>query len=129
MGKKYLGVITLPITIGEATLQIPIHVMPHDLSYNPLLGRPWIHEMNAMPSTLDHIMKYVYNNHIYEIEIDPKPKSCLHLEKGATSPLKILIPTSKIDPLEIKHNDGEFPSKLFGDDWGSLEFTPSFMGE
>ena len=100
--EQLLSVITLPITIGVATLQTPIHVMPYDLSYNLLLGRPWIHEMNAVPSTLHRIMKYVYNNKIYQVEIDLEPESCVYLEKGATSPLRTLIPTSNIDPLEIE---------------------------
>lgn len=85
--------------------------------------------MNVVPLTLHHLMKYVYNNRIYQIEIDPELESFLQLEKGVTSPLKTLIPTSNIEPLEIEHNNMETVSKLFGDDWGSLEFTPSFMGE
>jgi hypothetical protein len=36
VGMKPIGVITLPIIVGKAMLQTPIHVMPRDLSYNLL---------------------------------------------------------------------------------------------
>lgn len=82
IGKKPLGVITLPITIGKETLQTPVDVMPHDLSYNLLLGRQWIHEMNGMPSTLHRKMKYLYNNKVHTIKADPQLDSFLIEKKG-----------------------------------------------
>lgn len=70
--------------------------MPQDISYNILLGRPWIHEMHAIPLTLHHLMKYVYNNKVYTIKAEPEPESCLHTKKDKESPLIILISTSKV---------------------------------
>lgn len=72
VGREPLAVITLLVKVGKVVLQNLIHVMPHDLSYNLLLGRPWIHEMKRVPSMLHHSMKYIYNNKVYMIRFDPK---------------------------------------------------------
>ena len=54
ISKSALGIITLPIKVGLVILNTPIHVMPRPLNYNILLGRPWLHGMHAIPSTLHH---------------------------------------------------------------------------
>lgn len=76
----------LPIKVEKVTLQTMIHVIPNDLSYNLLLGRPWLHEMHVVPSTLHCIMKYVYNKKIYTIIVDIEPYDCLKIEIGKGTP-------------------------------------------
>jgi hypothetical protein len=98
-------VITLPIIVDKATLQTIIHVMPHDLSYYLLLDRPWIHEINGVPSTLHFTMKYFYNKKIHMIEANPKPNSCLNIEKGKENPLKTLTPTIQLKPIQEKDKE------------------------
>jgi hypothetical protein len=70
--------------------------MTKNISYNLLLGHPWIHEMCGVPSTLHHKMKYVYENQVYKVDIDPKLESFLQVSKGIGSPLNTLIPTLNI---------------------------------
>ncbi|GLJ11025.1 hypothetical protein SUGI_0140700 [Cryptomeria japonica] len=84
LAKNSLGTITLPITVGPVTLPTSIHVMLGNLTYNLLLGRPWINSMQAVPSTLHKQVKFIYNNKTYT---------------------------------------------LIDDDWGSLDFNPTFVGE
>lgn len=62
--------ITLPIDVRPIVLPTPIHIMQGPLSYNILLGRPWIHAMKGVPSTLHRIMKFEYNNKIYMVDTD-----------------------------------------------------------
>lgn len=104
--------------------------MPH-LSSNILLGKPWIHEIHVVPSMLHHMLKYIYNNKVYTIKFDTKLKICLQTDKGMGSPLKTLEPTSKVEPLqeEVKDECLSLLSKLLEDNWGSLNFTPTFKGE
>jgi hypothetical protein len=83
--------------------------------------------MHGVASTLHHKMKYVYDNKVYQVEIDLEPEIFLQVEKGMTSHLNTLIPTSKIEPPEELKLEGNVILKLLGDDWGTLEFTPSFM--
>ena len=37
-----------------------------------LLGRPWIHDMEEVPSTLHGILKFEFQNEIHYIPGDPK---------------------------------------------------------
>lgn len=61
VGRRPLGIITLPIKVGLIVLPTLIHVILDVLSYNILLGRPCIHAMGGVPSTLHRIVKYTYN--------------------------------------------------------------------
>ena len=49
------------MTIGPETFLITFQVMDIDASYSCLLGRPWIHEADAVTSTLHQKMKFVKN--------------------------------------------------------------------
>ncbi|XP_075099588.1 uncharacterized protein LOC142176327 [Nicotiana tabacum] len=40
----------------------PNSVLDMDTSYNFLLGRPWIHATEAIPSTLHQMVKFVHEN-------------------------------------------------------------------
>lgn len=78
---KLLKVIIISLIVGVATLNTPIHVVPHELSCNLILGRLWIHAMNGVPSTLHKKIKHIYSNKVYTLDADPKPYSILPLEK------------------------------------------------
>nr|XP_016499102.1 PREDICTED: uncharacterized protein LOC107817750 [Nicotiana tabacum] len=47
-----LGEIDLILTIGPVDFEVTFQVLDMDTSYNFLLGRPWIHAAEAIPSTL-----------------------------------------------------------------------------
>ena len=50
--REVLGNIELPIQVGPCTFNLEFIVMDINLSYNCLLGRPWIHMVGAVPSAL-----------------------------------------------------------------------------
>ncbi|RDY07339.1 hypothetical protein CR513_08569, partial [Mucuna pruriens] len=50
--REVMGEITLPIRIGPTTFDITFQVMDIRLAYSCLLGRPWIHAVGAVPSSL-----------------------------------------------------------------------------
>ncbi|XP_059285871.1 uncharacterized protein LOC132039401 [Lycium ferocissimum] len=52
------GEITLPINMAGTTQQTKFYVIEGDMGYNALLGRPWIHLVRAVPSTMHHILKF-----------------------------------------------------------------------
>ncbi|XP_070025245.1 uncharacterized protein [Nicotiana sylvestris] len=52
------GEITLPINMSGTTQNAKFHVIEGDMRYNALLGRPWIHCMRAVRSTLHQMMKF-----------------------------------------------------------------------
>ena len=59
--KNVLGAVDLPITIGPHVFQITFQVMDIQAAYSCLLGRPLIHEIEAVTSTLHQKLKFVKN--------------------------------------------------------------------
>ncbi|XP_075086275.1 uncharacterized protein LOC142168986 [Nicotiana tabacum] len=58
--KGIIGEIYWAIQIGPVEFPILFQVMDISSSYNLLLGRPWIHMVGAVPSTLHQCMKFVW---------------------------------------------------------------------
>nr|XP_009771177.1 PREDICTED: uncharacterized protein LOC104221749 [Nicotiana sylvestris] len=52
------GEIILPVNVAETIQDTKFYVIKGDIRYNALLGRPWIHNMRAVPSTLYQMMKF-----------------------------------------------------------------------
>ncbi|XP_070009645.1 uncharacterized protein [Nicotiana sylvestris] len=52
------GEIILLVNMARTIQDTKFHVIKGDMRYNALLGRPWIHNMRAVPSTLHHMMKF-----------------------------------------------------------------------
>lgn len=53
-----LCLITLTVTLGPQTIETYFHIMSGKISYNLLLGRPWIHYMDVVPSTMHGYLKF-----------------------------------------------------------------------
>ncbi|XP_070029935.1 uncharacterized protein [Nicotiana sylvestris] len=51
--------IILPVNVVGTIQDTRFHVIKGDMRYNALLGRPWIHNMRAVPSTLHQMMKFL----------------------------------------------------------------------
>jgi len=54
-----LGKIRLRCRIGDLKSEVTCYIIDTDMSYNLLLGRPWIHANWIVPSTLHQCFKYV----------------------------------------------------------------------
>nr|XP_016456269.1 PREDICTED: uncharacterized protein LOC107780254 [Nicotiana tabacum] len=46
------------VDMSGAVQNTKFHVIISDMRYNALLGRPWIHSMRAVPSTLHQMIKF-----------------------------------------------------------------------
>ncbi|XP_070047325.1 uncharacterized protein [Nicotiana tomentosiformis] len=57
-----IGEIDLVLTIVPVDFEVTFHVLDMETSYNFLLGRPWIHAVGAIPSTLHQMVKFKYDN-------------------------------------------------------------------
>lgn len=55
------GIVVLLIHVGPVQKDTIFQVLDIDLAYNILLGRPWIHEMQVVPSTYHQCLKFPYN--------------------------------------------------------------------
>ena len=52
------GEVNIPVKVGSHTFESTFYVMDIKPSYSCLLGRPWIHEVGAVTSTLHQMLKY-----------------------------------------------------------------------
>ncbi|XP_070045714.1 uncharacterized protein [Nicotiana tomentosiformis] len=52
------GKITLPVNTAETIQETKFYVIEGDMRYNALLGRPWIDNMRAVPSTQHQALKF-----------------------------------------------------------------------
>jgi len=60
--REVIGEVELPIQVGPCTFQIVFQVMDILPAYNCLLGRPWIHTAEVVPSTLHQKLKFVIDD-------------------------------------------------------------------
>ena len=56
--KFTLGDITLPVYAAGVNLHITFVVLDNPSAYNVILGRPWIHDMRAVPSTFHQVVRF-----------------------------------------------------------------------
>ncbi|XP_031268526.1 uncharacterized protein LOC116127002 [Pistacia vera] len=71
--QKYtIGEIVLPIYAGGVNKQTVFLVIDCPSPYNAILGRPWIHDMRAVPSTFHQTIRFPTKWGVREIKGDPK---------------------------------------------------------
>ncbi|KAI5423838.1 hypothetical protein KIW84_030166 [Lathyrus oleraceus] len=93
--KTVIGEVELPVKIRPSDFLITFQVMDIHPSYSCLLGRPWIHEADAVTSTLHQKFKFVKNKKL--VVVGGKRLSWLAIyaklaiEHGATARLRQMI--------------------------------------
>ncbi|XP_070002400.1 uncharacterized protein [Nicotiana sylvestris] len=60
-GKDSVGDIILELTIGPVEFTMKFQVLDVAVSYNLLLGQPWIYAAKALPSTLHQMVKFEWD--------------------------------------------------------------------
>ena len=60
-GTAALGSITLKIKMSTFSFKVRFFVIQANTSYSALLGRPWIHKYQVVPSTLHQFLKFLDN--------------------------------------------------------------------
>jgi len=75
--KKCAGIITLPIRVGKKTLKTLFYMMNGKPSFNLILGRPWIDDMEGVASTLHRWFKFCFEGNMYKVEANEQvSKQC-----------------------------------------------------
>jgi hypothetical protein len=77
-GQPCLGCICLELNISETYHQVLFHVVDIEPSFNLLLGRPWIHATNAVPSTLHQCVKWTHNMETVTIYAEDRQNRLVH---------------------------------------------------
>jgi len=68
--KKYVRIVMLPIKVGNKILQALFYITKGKPSFNFILGRPWINDMDGVASTLHRCFKFYFEGNVYKIEVD-----------------------------------------------------------
>ena len=73
-------------------------VVDSKLSYNMLLGRPWIHDMEVVPSTLHGRLKFELQGEVHTILVDPEPYALCNAAEFEE--MALVPPLFEIEPLD-----------------------------
>ena len=68
--RTVMGTLTTHVMIGSVRYFVFFQVLRIQSSFNLLLGRPWIHEAGAIPSSLHQKVKFIHEGHIITIQFD-----------------------------------------------------------
>ncbi|XP_027174203.1 uncharacterized protein LOC113773791 [Coffea eugenioides] len=71
--QRAIGLIRLELLISELSSSALFHIIDTKTSYNMLLGRPWIHENEIIPSTLHQCFKYCRDGIVKKVAANDKP--------------------------------------------------------
>ena len=62
-----MGTLTLELMIGLVVFQVLFQILRILISFNLLLGRPWIHSAGAIPSSLHLKVKFIHDGRVITI--------------------------------------------------------------
>ncbi|XP_038716516.1 uncharacterized protein LOC120009859 [Tripterygium wilfordii] len=65
-----LGRIRMPVTIGPRTVEVDFLVIDLPSTYNAIMGRTWLHLMEAVPSSYHQMLKFPFGDKVVEIRGD-----------------------------------------------------------
>ena len=65
--RKILGTVTLELTIGPMIKKVEFQVLNIASCFNMLLGRPWIHDIEVVPSSLYQKIRFPHKGAIMTI--------------------------------------------------------------
>ncbi|XP_017604796.1 uncharacterized protein LOC108451642 [Gossypium arboreum] len=75
--RKVMGRIKVPLLIGPNTYEVDFLVMDIKPSYNCLLGRPWIHLVGPIQSSLHQKLKLVVEGRLITINVEDDIIACV----------------------------------------------------
>ena len=65
--REVMGTLTLELMIGPVVFQVMFQILWIPVSFNLLLGHPWIHSVAAIPSSLHLKVKFIHDGQVITI--------------------------------------------------------------
>ena len=62
--REVMGTLTLELMIGPVVFQVMFQVLRIPISFNLLLGRPWIHRAGVIPYSLHLKVKFIHDGQV-----------------------------------------------------------------
>ena len=59
-----LGILIIPLSIGPVIFDVEFYIVDLEPSFNLLLGRPWLHKYQVLPSTLHRMIKFRWGDDV-----------------------------------------------------------------
>ncbi|KAF5933166.1 hypothetical protein HYC85_029337 [Camellia sinensis] len=88
--REVMGTVQIRTKVGPGQHDIDFHVLDVPVTFNLLLGRPWLHQVKAVSSTLHQVLKYPHGKGVaivfWNSSIHPPPEvstPMLEIEHGA----------------------------------------------
>ncbi|XP_077234732.1 uncharacterized protein LOC143876939 [Tasmannia lanceolata] len=69
--RDVIGTLVTEVLIGGEEFDIEFQVLDIKASFLLLLGRPWLHKVGAVPSTLHQKLKFILNHKVVTVKGDP----------------------------------------------------------
>ncbi|XP_077217951.1 uncharacterized protein LOC143852452 [Tasmannia lanceolata] len=66
--RDVIGTLVTKIQIGGKEFEIEFQVLDIKASFLLLLGRPWLHKVGVVPSTLHQKLKFIRNNRVVTVK-------------------------------------------------------------
>ena len=66
--REVMGTLVIDLQIGSATFSTLFQVLRIPRSFNLLLGRPWIHRVGAIPSSLHQKVKFIHDGQVIMVQ-------------------------------------------------------------
>ena len=63
-----MGTLEIELLIGPTTFIIVFQVLRIPTSFNLLLGRPWIHRVGAISSSLHQKVRYIHDDRVVTVQ-------------------------------------------------------------
>ena len=62
--REVMGTLTLELMIGLVVFQVLLQILRIPVSFNLLLGRPWIHSAGVIPYSLHLKVKFIHDGRV-----------------------------------------------------------------
>jgi hypothetical protein len=95
--QKALGAITLNLQYGSLKAPTKFYVIDAETSYRALLGRPWLHSNQVIPSTLHQCLKYIENDKKKRIDGDVNHLGFMRSSSMTSSIFCLNLPRHRAD--------------------------------
>ncbi|XP_028120889.1 uncharacterized protein LOC114318231 [Camellia sinensis] len=111
-----LGRIVLPVVAGTKTPQIEFLVINTPSPYNAILGRPWIHQMEAVPSTYHQLIRFPTEHGVEQISGDQVASKHCFMAALKAKQLYNRIQTVEVAEQPVLEDVGGTPGEMMVED-------------
>ncbi|XP_028085902.1 uncharacterized protein LOC114286872 [Camellia sinensis] len=111
-----LGRIVLPVVAETKTLQIEFLVFNRPSPYNAILARPWIHQMEAVPSTYHQVIRFPTEHGVEQISRDQVASKHCFMAAMKAKQLCNRVQIVEVAEQLVLENVGETPEEKMVED-------------